>query len=429
MTKKIKHMKRIKNTVCLLVLFASTALLFAACKGDYTGKYEMTDGNPTIYYVRPTNAEYRDSLLIGAVLGETVCVVGDNLTSVQEVYFNDKQAILNINLVTKNTLIVTIPKDLPGETTDKIYFVTKTSAKTEFDFKVYMPTPVVRRIVCEKVAPGEDVVITGDYFFDDDPENTPLKVKVGTYDVPDEDIVSIDRYSITFKAPPIDVTGKVQVQTMYGMGGKSVQIFRDDRGLITGFEEGIEGGWGRPAVAQFQEDPKYAITGKYLVFQGNLDPSGNPAYVTGYDEGMIANIWQGGYAKTDPLFDSDPAKSILRFEAYVVEPWSAGPMVFGFDAAGTNETFVWADGDNPHLPRGFWVPWLETGSYKGTGWETVSIPIADCKWGGDGVEDLGMPKSFGQLCITIHNRGAEMYGGTPCSPVILLDNIRVVPGE
>ena len=420
--------RRIKNTVCLSVLLACTAMSFVACQ-DYTGKYEMTDGNPTIHYVRPTDPAIRDSLMTGALLGDVICIVGDNLTSVQEVYFNDRIAVLNINYITEHTLIVTVPRDLPVEKTNKIYLVNKAGKRTEYDFTVLMPVPSIRRIFCEKVPAGGNVVVMGDYFFDDDPENSPVKIKVGTYAVPAADIVAIDRYSITFKAPPIDVTGQIQVETMYGTSPKSQQIFRDDRGLITGFEEGVAGGWDRPKLTQFEEDPQYSISGKYLVFKGALDPGSDPRFVTGYDAGMIANIWQGGLGKTDPLFASDPATSILRLEVYVVDTWSAGPMIFGFSAAGSNEEIVWADGDNPHLPRGFWVPWLETGSYKGTGWETVSIPIADCKWGGDGVEDLGISKAFGQLCIAIHNRGVELYGGTACNPTILIDNVRVVPGN
>lgn len=418
-------MKRIiKNTLCLSVLLACTAMSFVACQKEAGGKYQMTDGSPTIHYVRPTDPAIRDSLMTGALLGDVICIVGDNLTSVQEVWFNDRMAILNINYITEHTLIVTVPRDLPEEKTNKIYFVNKAGNRTEYDFTVLMPAPMIRRIFCEKVRAGEDVLLIGDYFFDDDPESNPITVKVGTYNVPAADIDIIDRYSISFKAPPIDITGQIQVETMYGASPKSQQIFRDDRGLITGFEEGAAGGWGRPDASQFQDEPEFAISGKYLVFNPSgatvdLAADGN----SGYNNGMICNLWKGYPGATTPLFTSDPATSILRFEAYVVETWSGGPMTFYFDADGSNENCIW----NAQYPRGFWTPWMATGSYKGTGWETVSIPIADCKYSAAG-GDVGVAKAFDQLTFSVvNNSGAAIYNGTASTPRILIDNVRVVP--
>ena len=69
------------------LLFTAILLLFVACDDDSKGKYEMTGGVPTIYYVRPPDIEKADSLLVGAYMGETICLVGDNLTSIQELYF------------------------------------------------------------------------------------------------------------------------------------------------------------------------------------------------------------------------------------------------------------------------------------------------------------------------------------------------------
>ena len=195
------------------------------------------------------------------------------------------------------------------------------------------------------------------------------------------------------------------------------------RGWITGFEEDFVAGWGRPV--RIENEPELSLMGRYVRFQGNLDPGDNPAYVGGYDA-MIINIWsQDNSSMSDPLFSGDPKTSILRFEVNVLEAWSAGPIIAMFDGAGTNESMWWADGTQP---RGFWVPWLETGSYKGDGWETVSIPLSEMKFSGNGT-DVGVSSTFGELGIGIHNRGMAAYGGTACSPVILIDNVRVVPGD
>ncbi len=410
-----------KNTVGLLILLACATTSFVACN-DYTGKYNIADGNPTIYYVRPTNPDIADSLMTGALLGETICIVGDNLNSVQELYFNDKRAILNINLITKNTLVVTVPAERSEEITDKIYFINQAGDTTEYDFVVLMPPPSVRRIVCEVVPKGDEVVIQGDYFFDDDPDDNPLEVKIGTYTVPSADIVSIEKTKLVFKAPAEEISGNISVKTIFGTSPKSQQRFRDDRGFITGFEEGFNGGWGRPSADQLQADPAFALTGKYAVISGDLSS------VDGWGGGTIINVWSqdnAGVGMTNPLFSSAPSTSILKMEVYVTTPWTGTPMTFFFAPQGDNENCLWADGTQP---RGFWVPWQATGSYVSEGWETVSIPIADMKFNGAGA-DVGEPKAFGQLTISMHNRGMAAYDGTPCSPTILLDNIRVIPGD
>lgn len=411
--------KGINYTVRLLVLLACTATTFVACKKDYTGKYEMTDGTPTVYYVRPTDPAIQDSLMTGALLGSTICIVGDNLTSVQRIFFNAKEALLNSNFITDHTLIVTVPRERDDEPTNKIYFMNKAGVQTEYDFTVMMPVPSVRRIVCEMVPAGQNVVVEGDYFFDDDPTTNPLSINVGTYTVPAADIVSIEKTKLVFKAPAADIAGQIQVKTMYGTGAKSQQYFRDDRGFITGFEEGFAGGWGRPSEDQLQEDPALALSGRYAVISGDLV---GDAWATG----TIINVWSQDNAAvgmTNPLFSSDPATSTLRFEARVLTEWKGVPLTIFFAKQGDNENCLWAD---TTAPRGFWVPWLATGSYVSDGWETVSIPIADIKYNGAGT-DVKMATDFGQLTISPHNRGMGAYGGANSSPTILLDNIRVVP--
>ena len=421
-------MKKImKNTVSLLVFLSCAVTAFVACQKDYTGKYDITDGNPTIYYVRPTDPMIKDSLLTGAPLGQTVCLVGENLTSVQQLFFNDQRAILNINLITKNTLIVTVPAGRSENITNKIYFVNAARDTTDYDFTVLMPSPSIRRIVCEVVPEGKNVVLEGDYFFDDDPEYNPIKVKIGGYTVPYANIVDVQKTRLTFKAPAVEVMGNISVTTVYGSSPKSMQIFRDDRGLITGFDEGAAGGWGRPAATQFQEDPVYVLSGKYLVFNPtgvtiDLAADGN----SGYNNGMICNIWQGYPGTSTPLFSSEPSTSILRFEAWVVEPWAGGPMTFYFGTETGDEGAVW----NAEFSRGYWTPWmgLENG-YTSGGWETVSIPIANCNLNALG-SDVGAPTAFDRLIFAVmNNSGAAVYNGKPSAPRILIDNIRVVPGE
>lgn len=61
---------------------------------------------PTIDYVRPVDAASKDSLLTGASLNNTICIVGRNLRSVTKINFNDQAAVLNTSYMTDNTIIV-----------------------------------------------------------------------------------------------------------------------------------------------------------------------------------------------------------------------------------------------------------------------------------------------------------------------------------
>ena len=82
-----------------------------SCK-DQPDEFELTDGTPTINYIRPASASAKDSLLVQAYPQAYICIVGSNLTSIQQMYFNDKKAILNTSFITENTLIVQIPSDI-----------------------------------------------------------------------------------------------------------------------------------------------------------------------------------------------------------------------------------------------------------------------------------------------------------------------------
>jgi hypothetical protein len=416
-------MKKIISKALLACLLLPTAFTFTACQKEESGKYEMTDGVPVVYYVRPPSAKAADSLLISAYTGSAICIVGDNLTSIKELYFNDLKAALNINFITKNTLLVNVPRDIPSEVTNKIYMVTGAGQRVDYDFKVMMPPPGIKRIKCEQAPAGEEVALLGDYFLNDDPSK-PLSVSIGGYAIPSDDILDVQRTQITFIAPADHVKGLVSVTTAYG-SARSKDIFRDDRGLITGFEDGFAGGWGRPT--QIEEDPEYARWGKYVKLSGDLAAGDWTAGGNSY----TINIWgEDNGVPTGNLFTADPATAILKFEANVLEAWSALPMIFCFYAQGGQEGYLWNDGsaDGGGAPRGVWAPWMETGAYTSGGWETVAIPLSSFKYNGAGAE-VPLPTAFGALGISVHNRGNAAWSGADCSPVILVDNIRVVPGE
>jgi hypothetical protein len=400
-----------------LALCGIVAVAFFACSDESEkGKYEMTDGIPVIHYIRYQDNDLEEQLLDGAFMNENIILIGDNLTSIQEVWFNNVKALLNINFITKNTLFVNVPRDLPSVRTDKIYLVTGAKDTVTYDFEVKIPAPVLTRIKCEQIPEGGEVVLYGDYFSANNP--SLIHVFVGDYEIPTSDIVSFEKTKLVFKAPAIDIKGAVEVKTLYGSSGRTKEIFHDDRGFITDFEDGFVGGWGRPT--HIEDDPAYSLSGKYVRLSGNLTVG---TWVSGGNDYTI-NIWgEDNGVPSGNLFPSDPATSVLKFEANVLEAWSGMPMIFCFYAQGGQEGYLW----DTNYPRGYWYPWKGIDSYVTDGWETISIPLADCKYDGAG-NVVSVATAYGALGISVHTFGNnEDVVGTDCSPVILIDNIRVIP--
>ena len=150
-----------------------TGFATVSCE-DEPDKYEVAGGVPTVRYIRSPYAASADSLITAATTGSTVCLVGENLRSVYELYFNDRQAILNNSYITDNTLLVDVPQTIPGEVSDKIYMVTRSGQTVEYDFHVTVPAPTLTAMSCEYAPVGSEATITGNYFVDD--PNVPLEV-------------------------------------------------------------------------------------------------------------------------------------------------------------------------------------------------------------------------------------------------------------
>src|SRR5690606_36816809 len=126
--------------------------------------------------------------------------------------------------------------------------------------------------------------------------------------------------------------------------------------------------------------------------------------------------------RTEPLFSGDPADMVLKFEANAVNPGSAVGLSFIFAPRGTTNGALYED----NKPRAKWMPWRNSGSYQTNGWVTVSIPITEFKYHGAGTALSEFPAAYENLDIFLANRGL-VYTGTACDPIILIDNLRIVP--
>ena len=94
-----------KNKLSRLSIYAAAVLVtfagLTACE-DEPDRFELADGLPSVYYVRPVKAAQADSLLTGAYMGNSICIVGENLRSVYQLDFNDVTATLNNSYITDN---------------------------------------------------------------------------------------------------------------------------------------------------------------------------------------------------------------------------------------------------------------------------------------------------------------------------------------
>ena len=266
----MKYNKIFSSLLLAVTIVCSFSL--QSCK-DQPDEFELSGGVPTIHYIRPAKASASDSLLVQAYPQATICLVGENLTSIKEIYFNDKKAILNTSFITENTLIVQVPSEIPGLVTDKIYMYTSDGQKVEYDFHIVIPAPVVTAMKNEWTRIGEDAVITGQYFIDD--PNQPLTVTFTSISnstsikVPAENFKSITHSQIVFKVPEGVEEGQIEVASIYGKG-MSKFYFHDSRNLITNFDgatDVVPQGWN---IAATYSDEN-GIDGKYVQVGPRLD--------------------------------------------------------------------------------------------------------------------------------------------------------------
>ena len=181
-------MKRLFNSLFLLGALAMTTAVFTGCK-DEPDKYEVSGGTPSIRYIRPLGLESGDSIITGAYMDNSICIVGENLRSIVKMFFNDEEAKLIPSFITDNTMIVTVPSQIPNEVFNKIFMINQSNDTTTYDFQVLVPGPTVNNMSNEWAKGGEQATIYGNYFVDD--PNTPLTLTInGTK-------VNIDEFDIS----------------------------------------------------------------------------------------------------------------------------------------------------------------------------------------------------------------------------------------
>ena len=456
---KIKNI----NGALFAVALAAVSAGFTSCK-DEPDKYEIAGGTPTIDYVRPVDAASKDSLLTEASLNNTICIVGRNLRSVTKINFNDQAAVLNTSYMTDNTIIVTVPKNIPGKVTDKIYFITNNKDTLDYDFKTVVPAPTINGMSNEWAAPGEEVTIKGDYFLDYN--DSHLNIKVGeNYTIPYEDL-KISLNSIRFNMPEdMPKHEPIYITTINGTT-KAGFRYMDNRGMLFDFDTPWkEGGdvlgnncWHNRTITS----DGTSLSGNYMVLgETAMGADG------GWNDGNFSfEYWPGSWQdpetyssrpRIQDLADfSDWENMSLKFEMCIPKDnsWSAAPMqiyfgsvsqvsngaagvkdIYGNVLAGANNTFFHEQGK---LARALYMPWQNTeDKFYNTEdkWVTVTIPLTDFVYDYDGNKGLNYSgvNDFSAFNIFVvkgaYNDASVLPTGVDCNPIIKIDNIRVVPNK
>lgn len=437
----MKIKKYFKWMMCLAV----ATLAFTACE-DQPDAFENTGGVPVVKYIRLPYASSADSLIVSGYMGNTICLVGNNLTSIRHLYFNDQEAILNTSYITSNTMLVDIPNNIPGEVSDKIYMVNSANDTVTYDFHVSIPAPLLRTMSFEYAAAGSVVTLKGDYFIDD--PNVPLTVKFG--DVVAQ-IKNFTKTTIDVVVPDVEEC-TVMVSTVYGEI-ESAFHYKESRGLLFDFD-GVTGlgnhGWHDVPITTDDNAP----SGNYIMLGDGATTMSTDG---GWNDGKFSfEYWPGSWnTPTDypedgrRLYDlvdfNGFGNMAVKFEMCIPQEgaWGAGAMQVIF--TGTDRVTLGAGGTDVYgnviaastnayvsdatLPRALYRPWVTAGeAYHTSGqWVTVTLPIAtEFIYAFEGGSSTGSLKvtDFAGLTIFVVGGGIE---GKECTPIIKIDNIRAVP--
>jgi hypothetical protein len=394
---------------------------------------KITGGKPAVNYVRSLTVDLPDNLVDGEYLGARLAIIGEGLAGVNKILFNDIPAILNPAYITDNSIIVSIPTTIPGVKQNLMRLYTATDS-CYYDFEVKVPAPNVNSMSFEWAAEGDAVEIDGNYFIDD--PNVPLQVAfTGGANA---SIVDFDLNKITVKIPEGAAEGPVTITSVYG-STKSPFHYKDSRNIIAAFNNGISPdydyyhGWhGGNGIAT-----ENGINGNYLVLGDGATEMSDDVW---NDSKFSWEDWT--YLSTDPdFFDTGKMNNyVLKFEVKYTD-WSAAALQVIFTGAddvmlnwqngnGLTSNPKWGDSANSFVsnadyPRILVIPWED--GVTTSDWTTITVPMSECKYNASGA--AVSPQGAGHYSgLTLFVNGGGV-AGTPCYPVIWIDNVRIVPAK
>lgn len=389
MNKQYKFIRYFLAPVVLLAIAGFSLLNLTSCEN------EEDYGIPVITGVRITDPAQADSLFDEGEFGQMVVLLGKNLSSTQEIYFNGEEAWFRSTLATNTSVICRIPSVFPKEITNQIRLVSL-GGETTFNFTVEVPAPIVQSINNHMAPAGGDLEITGRYFANVD--SVVLGDKLAL-------ISSITTEKIVVKVPEGLTPGPIKVYAVAGVGISSFN-FQDPGYKIINFDDTGKC-WGDMPVVDASTNPVPSPT------------AGNYARVTATGIGPSSwwnNEWV--FASCGPFPEvttGNTSDYVLRFEINCLEPWERGWYELKIAESGGEYFYRYT----PYQIGADVVP------FKTSGWITIDIPLSEFKAKVDGSPTgavLPNAVGAGDLYFAFQNPD----GGTVAKLDICFDNIRLI---
>ncbi|GGC28087.1 hypothetical protein GCM10011386_20150 [Parapedobacter defluvii] len=378
-------MKPLYKSIIYLAVALLTAGSYSSCSKESTG------GEPQIRYIRVTDPDSADSLLVGGYQSNLIAIVGENLGGAREVWFNDQQAVLTATYVTNNTILVTIPSQVPSEITNKLRIIFANGHILEHDFEVQISEPLILSMDNEYTLAGEVATIRGNYFYE------PLTVTFtggGTGEV-----IAVEDDIIRVRIPADAQSGPITIKSNFGETPSDFW-YRDNRNIILSSDP-FTGWWNASFVVSNPGagDPP-AINGNYIRVTRSIG-----AWAWTEVAGGAADAMGDISKKLPDEAILKPEKYDLKFEVNTLKPYNNNMIKFNFGLQSeVNDAYQWA-------------PPFDTGGQ----WQTVVIPFETIiqSYKELGVTPVVNPNGYWTR-VLIHGPG-----DWDCD--IAFDNFRVVP--
>lgn len=132
----------------------------------YNDNYDdgMTStGAPIISMVYDADDTEKTTPITSAAFEDMIVLAGENLSHVTKVLFNDIEVPLSEVYATAKSVYLPIPRKVPGNVTNKIYYTTELG-ETSYDFTVVIPEVEINGLFNEYCEPGDTVQVMGNFF-------------------------------------------------------------------------------------------------------------------------------------------------------------------------------------------------------------------------------------------------------------------------
>ncbi len=370
----------------LLAIVVMIVAFLSGCKKEEKQYTKDSGKAPKIVGVRAVEAYPNNHTLGEAFLGQTIVLRGEGFHSAKKILFNGFDSYFNPALFSDTTAVVSIPAAMPlSELVNSLNTITVINAKGEFtyEFPIKPNSPVIHSGTLENTPGGVAVTFTGtnlfmiDGFYFIDSIVFPSGNKV----VESQITGNPDGTKVTLTVP----TGGLQRGDslhIYSNHGDGTSLFRFNNwlspttGYIANFDAvGGSDQWNPPSET---DNPFYGWSQQQWVGEWVDNPAATYPNATGTCVAIhpSANVTPGDDAwwqdnrciitntstwltnMNEPIINY-----ALKFEAFVKDNWTAGNI---WIAPG------WADW--AYIAE--WSPWKKTGSYRSSGWETVTIPLS-----------------------------------------------------